>query len=396
MTIPRVAWLAAAVLASSACHKAENETAQARGATTPPEHHEEKNHEELPRLVKLTPEVIREAKVRTEPVQRHRLAATVELNGQVIPSPEASALVGGRVTGRVLRVLVREGDLVRAGQTIAVITSPEVAKVRSELAAAMARASSARRNAQRLRELFAQRLGAEQEAVAAEAEATAVESERDAHVRSLRGLGASPSGGADPSAIALVTPIAGSLVQLDAAVGQMVEPAHTVATVADLSRVWFQAQLFEKDLSRVEEGAEAEVRLNGYPDRVFNARVARISGQVDPRSHTVTARLALRDPEHKLRLGLFGTARVSIRADDDEARDQTVVPLSAVTDLGDRKAVFIRHSDGDFEVHEVRLGPTAGGLVAVLAGLKEGEQVVVSGVHTLKSAVLKGSMDEAE
>jgi cobalt-zinc-cadmium efflux system membrane fusion protein len=136
------------------------------------------------------------------------------------------------------------------------------------------------------------------------------------------------------------------------------------------------------------------VRLNGYPERVFTARVARLSGRVDPQARTVTARLVLLDPDENLRLGLYGTARVSVRSTD--SREHLAVPVSAVTDLGDAKAVFVRHPDGDFEVHEVRLGPSVGGLVPVLAGLKEGEEVVVSGVHTLKSAVLKGSMQEEE
>ncbi len=394
MTMHRIA--CATLLALSACHKAKQEPAPAPGATTPPGHREEKEHGELPRLIKLTADVINEANVRTEAAQPHRLADTIDLNGQVAPSPEASAMVGARVSGRILRVLVREGDRVRAGQTLALITSSEIAKLRGEQAAAAARTSSARRNATRLRELFQARLGAEQEAVAAEGEATAVEAERDALSRTLRGLGALQTGGADTSQVPLVTPIAGTVVQLSAASGQMVDPSHTVAVVADLSRVWFQAQLFEKDLSRVEEGALAEVRLNGYPDRVFSARVARLSGQVDPQTRTVTARLALHDPERKLRLGLFGKARISVRSEGDTAQEQLAVPLSAVTDLGDRKAVFVRQPDGDFEVHEVRLGTTAGGLVAILSGLNAGEQVVVSGVHTLKSIALKSTMSEEE
>lgn len=397
MTMQRIACAAGLMLAIGACRKATPQPAPQPGATAPPEHKEErKEHRELPRLIKLSPDVIREANVRTEPSQRHRLADTLDLNGQVVPSPEASAMIGARVSGRILRVLVREGDRVHAGQTLALMTSPEVARLRGGYAAAASRASAARRNATRLRELFQQRLGAEQEAFAAEAEATAVEAERDAMARTLRGLGASQPGGADTSLVPLFTPLTGTLVQLAAASGQMVEPSHTVAVVADLSRVWFQAQLFEKDLSRVEEGAPAEVRLNGYPDRVFSARVARLSGQVDPQSRTVTARLSLRDPERKLRLGLFGRARVSVRSEGQGVEEQLAVPLSAVTDLGDRKAVFVRQPDGDFEVHEVRLGTTAGGMVAILSGLNAGEQVVVSGVHVLKSIALKSTMGEEE
>ena len=199
-------------------------------------------------MVKLSAEVIREAKVRTAAARKQRLAATVDLNGQIVPDPSAYAIVGARTSGRIARVLVREGDRVRAGQALAVITSPEVGKLRGELAGAIAKAAAARRNAARLRELFEQRLGSEQEAIGAEAEATGAEAQRDALSRTLRGLGAAVSAGSDSSAVVLSTPVAGSVVQLDATLGQMVEPSHNVATVADLAHVWFQAQVFEKDL----------------------------------------------------------------------------------------------------------------------------------------------------
>lgn len=387
--------LAAAVACALAgCKKAEKEELSKPGATVADGHADEKKHDELPKVVKLTPDVVRSADVRTAPARLRRMAATVDLNGQVVANPEATAMIGARVSGRVVRVALREGDTIAAGKVVAVITSPEVAKLRSSWAAATARAAAVRGNATRLRELFRERLGAEQEAVGAEAEATASEAERDAQGRTLRGLGVPLQASGDPSLVVLTSPIAGSVVQLDAALGQAVEPAHTLATVSDLSRVWFQAQLFEKDLGRVEEEATAEVRLNGYPDRVFTARVARISGRVDPQARTLTARLALRDPEHKLRLGLFGTARVSVRSAD--SREQLAVPLSAITDLGERKAVFVRHEHDDYEVHDVQLGQTAGGFVGVLSGLKEGEEVVVSGVHTLRSVVLKGSMKDGD
>jgi membrane fusion protein, heavy metal efflux system len=390
----RAARILLLVVAAASCNKSKTEAAPEKGATPVPEHREERAHEELPKLVKLTPEVIREARVRTEPAHRRTLAAVAELTGQIVPNPEALAMIGARASGRIARVLVRESDLVRAGQVLAILSSPEIAKLRGEYAAAEAKALSAHRNAVRLRELFRDRLGAEQEAVAAEADATAAEAERDALSLTLRGLGAPLKATSDPSTVPLVTPIAGSVVQLDAALGEIVEPTHTVATVADLSRVWFEAQVFEKDLARIAQGAPAEVRLNGYPDRIFTARVARLSGRVDPQARTVTARIVLLDADENLRLGLYGTARVSVPSSD--SREQLAVPISAVTDLGDSKAVFVRHPDGDFEVHEVRLGPSAGGFVPVLSGLREGEEVVVSGVHTLKSAVLKSTMQEEE
>jgi cobalt-zinc-cadmium efflux system membrane fusion protein len=355
-------------------------------------HEEEGKHDELPTVVKLTNDVQKAAHVASAPARRRRLAATVELNGQVVPDPDRIALLGARVPGRVERVLVREGDSVRAGQVVAVVTSQELAKLRGAHAAAVSRARAARANASRLRALAQDGLGSEQEAMTAEAEAVAAEAEREVQAQGIRGAGASLDAKGDPSLLEIVAPIAGQVVQRDAVPGQLVEPTHTVVTVADLSHVFFQAQLFEKDLAQLAEGAAAEVRLNGYPGVVFRARVARIASQIDPQARTLTARLALLEPASRVRLGLYGTARVSLQS--AESHEHVVVPLSAVTEIGDRKVVFVEHEDGDFQVHDVKLGPTAGGDVAVLSGLDDGERVVVSGVHTLKSAILKSTMAE--
>lgn len=229
--------------------------------------------QELPTVVKVSAQVAREARIATARAEQRRLSATIELTGQVVPDPDAIALLSARVTGRVVKVLAREGDHIRAGQVIAIVSSPELARLRGDYAGGSAKASAARQNAERLRALVAQRIGAEQDAVSAAAEATAAEAARDATARSIRGLGAPLAGGEDPSMLQIASPIAGQLVQRNAVPGQGVTVEAVLATVADLSRVWFQAQLFEKDLARVRERAAAEVRLNGYPDFVFPANV---------------------------------------------------------------------------------------------------------------------------
>jgi cobalt-zinc-cadmium efflux system membrane fusion protein len=371
--------------------ESSEEPSRPRGAE--PHHHpEEEQHADIPKVVKLSAEVLRDAGISTQPAEKRRLAATIELNGQVAADPDHIAEIGARAPGRVVKVLVKEGDHVNAGQTVVVVSSPELARRRAEYTGAGAKAVAARRNATRLRSLAAQRLGADQDAVAAEADAAALEAERDAAAQIIRSMGASLTASGDASLMVLSSPIAGQVVQRDAVPGQMVEPNRTLATIADLSRIWFQAQLFEKDLAQINEGATAEVRLNGYPDNVFRAKVARIASRVDPQARTLTARLSVEDRDQRLRLGLFGKARISIT--EREAQEHIAVPLSAITEIGERKVVFVRHRDGDFEWHAVTLGPSAGSYAPVLSGLDAGEQIVVSGVHTLKSVVLRATLKD--
>jgi cobalt-zinc-cadmium efflux system membrane fusion protein len=345
--------------------------------------------------VRLSPKVLRDARVATTPSVRRALAATIDLNGQISPDPDHIAMIGARVEARVTKVLVREGDTVRPGQPVAVLSAPELAKRRAEYAAATVRASTARRNAERQRALVQQRLGSEQEAAAANSDAVAAEAERNALAQVIRGMGSAVTAQGDPATVILSSPIAGQVVARNAVPGQLVAPDHTLVTVADLSLAYFEAQLFEKDLAHVEEGAAAEIRLNGYPDQVLRAKVARVASQIDPRARTLTARLRFEAPERRgLRLGLFGVARISLASDAGPAR--VAVSLSAVTDLGDAKVVFVKSGEGEFRVHKVTLGATAGGFVAVLSGLDAGEAVVTEGVHTLKSAALKSSSPDSD
>jgi cobalt-zinc-cadmium efflux system membrane fusion protein len=365
-----------------------------RPAAPAPAHTDEQQHAELPKIVKISADLVRDARIATAPVEKRRLAATIELNGQVVADPDHIAELGARAPGRVTKVLFKEGDTVSAGQTVVVVSSPELARRRADHAAAGAKAIAARKNATRLRALARERLGSDQDAVAAEAEAETLEVERDAAAQVIRSMGMPLRAQGDASLMPLASPIAGQLVQRDAVPGQMVEPNHTLATVADLSRIWFQAQLFEKDLAQISEGATAEIRLNGYPDKVFQARVARVASRVDPQSRTLTARLAVEDRDQRLRLGLYGKARISVAGREGEVH--LAVPLSALTEIGQRRVVFVRHPDGDFEWHEVTLGASAGSYAPVLSGLDAGEQVVVTGVHTLRSVVLRGTMKEDE
>jgi cobalt-zinc-cadmium efflux system membrane fusion protein len=107
----------------------------------------------------------------------------------------------------------------------------------------------------------------------------------------------------------------------------------------------------------------------------------------------VTARIRMTNREGLLRIGLFGTAQIAL-ADGTTNPARIVVPRAAVTDVAGKPVVFVRDPDGAFSLHDVTLGQEAPGKVEVLAGLGEGEAVVVDGVFTLKSVVLRSSFAE--
>ncbi len=356
-------------------------------------HSDEQEHEELPKRVRLTKEVITDAKVQTAPVAREVLAVTLALPGEIAPDPDKSARVSTPVAGRLVDVRFKEGSAVKKGDVLAIVRVPEIGKVRAAYSATAAKAASARANAERLAPLAEKGLASKQEVVSARAEADALEAEARALNEQLGALGMGTGGSG--SELHLRAPVSGIAITRDAVVGQPISAEQTIATIADLSETWFLGRVFEKDLGRLKTGAKTDVQLNAYPKERFEGTVEYLGRQIDPVARTVTARIRLQNRGDLLRIGLFGTARVAT-GEEGKQSPVLVVPRTALAEIGGKSVTFVRHADDDFEVHEVVLGESALGKVEIVNGLREGEQVVVDGVFTLKSAVLKGTISEEE
>jgi cobalt-zinc-cadmium efflux system membrane fusion protein len=370
----RASPLILAFLWALGCSKGSGEPEAAGASTTEPpssdhkdaDHKDEEAHAELPRRVRISEEVIAAAKIQSAPVKREVLSPAIVLPGEVSADPDKIARVASPASGRIESIAFKEGASVKRGDVLAVIRVPELGKVRGAMTAALARAKAARANADRLK----------RRALSAE-------------------LSAMGTGGGGGASLSLRAPISGVVVTRDAVVGQPVTAETVLATIADLSSVWFLARVFEKDLARLHAGSPAEVALNAYPGERFEGTLDYLGKQVDPIARTLTARVLLTNRDEKLRLGLFGTARISIQETATRPA-AVVVARDALAEVGGKQVVFVRQADGDYELHEVVIGESAAGKVEVLSGLREGEDVVIEGVFTLKSMVLKSAFAEEE
>jgi cobalt-zinc-cadmium efflux system membrane fusion protein len=386
-------------IAVVACQRSSGGVPTERTAAPKPaasaEHRDEPEHAALPRRVRLDPQVIADANIRTVPVTSETLAPTIDLAGEIASDPDKTARVSALVAGRLESVTFREGQEVKKGDVLALIKVPELGKAKAAYAATAAKAQAARSNADRLQSLSAERLAGNQEVLAASAEAAALEAEARASEEQLRALGTGTSGGLAGSQLALRAPVSGIVLARDALVGQPVTADQTIATIADLRELWFLARVFEKNLDQTHVGAPADVQLNAYPKERFRGSIEYIGNQIDPAARTVTARIRLVNRANFLKIGLFGVAHVGTGGNTDQ-RPIIVVPRDAVTEIGGKPVVFVQQPDGDFDVHDIVLGEAALDKVAVVSGLRIGEPVVVDGVFTLKSAVLKSTFGEEE
>lgn len=169
------------------------------------------------------------------------------------------------------------------------------------------------------------------------------------------------------------SPASGYITEYNALPNMYVEPSTRLYTVADLSRVWVYAQVFQDDVGRLKPGDPVEITVDTYPGRTFYGRIDQILPQVDLATRTVRVRLVVQNPGLKLKPGMY--VNCDLRA---PLGRQLAVPSSAVLQTGTRSLVFLYEGNGYLEPEEVTLGPQAGNYFAVLKGLKAHQQIVTS------------------
>ena len=169
------------------------------------------------------------------------------------------------------------------------------------------------------------------------------------------------------------SPVSGYVTEYNALPNMFVEPSTRLYTVADLSRVWVYAQVFQDQVGELRPGGKAQITVDSYPSRTFYGYVDQILPQVDLATRTVRVRLEITNPGLKLKPGMF----VNVDLKTSMGR-QLVVPASAVFQTGTRQLVFLDQGNGNLQPKEVTVGPRVGDDYIVLEGVKAGPSIVTS------------------
>jgi RND family efflux transporter MFP subunit len=176
------------------------------------------------------------------------------------------------------------------------------------------------------------------------------------------------------------SPASGYIMERNVLPNMYVEPATKLYTLADLSQVWVNAQVFQNDVGRLKRGDSSDITVDAYPGRVFHGRVEEILPQVDMTTRTAKVRLAVNNPGVTLKPGMF----VNVDLKSALGR-QLVVPATAVFQTGTHQIVFIDHGKGSLEPKDVSLGARVGDDFVVLKGLQIHQQIVTSANFLLDS-----------
>ena len=176
------------------------------------------------------------------------------------------------------------------------------------------------------------------------------------------------------------SPAEGIVLNKNAFVGMNVEPGMNIFTIADLSRVWVMADIYEQDISWIKMGQKATLALTAFPGKSLSGSVAFISYTLEPSTRTMKVRFDFDNPNEQLRPGMYATVEIQVKIGKELA-----VPESAVIDTGERKIVFVSTGRGRFEPREVQLGFKAGSYYQVISGLETNEEVATSAQFLIDS-----------
>lgn len=361
-----------------------------------------------------SPEAVRKAGVVVRRVERRAMTDTVRAPGELDYDRTRLAMLASRVPGSVRSVFVGVGDRVRQGQTLALIDSADVGRLKAELLEALARSDVAERRFERLK---ATEANVVTRATFEDAEAAARESrvqllnaeqalsnlglvvraselrglDETAAFERLRFLGlpeeiAKGLAGEAPTAnlMPVVAPFDGVVLTRDVVHGEVVDTQRALVSVADLTHMWVTLDLPAEDQARVALDQRVTFRPDGA-DFAVTGRISWIDTRIDETTRTLQIRAVVDDSEHRLRAGAFGTGRIAVR----ETPDAVVVPDAAIHWEGCCNVVFVRLTDDIFQTRKVRLGARAGGFTEITVGVVAGESVAAEGSHVLKSELLK-------
>lgn len=295
------------------------------------------------------------------------------------------AQVTARAPGVVKQVSAELGSWVSAGTTLAVIESAAVSGDQSRLAVARSRVQTAEASYRREAELEKKGISANKEVQAAQQSLREASAELDSLQASLRGVGATGSGGR----YSVKAPVSGIVTQRTVSLAAYVDSHTPLFEIVDTSTMWGEVAIPEAELENVKTGMPAIIVMDALGGREFRGSIACIAPIVDPQTRTAKARVRLPNTGGMLRANMYGQARIAVGG----TRTSSLVPQGAVQRAKSVKLAFVRLKPDEFEARRVQVATGRGGnMVEIASGVEVGEEIVVAGSFLLKTETLKDSI----
>lgn len=342
----------------------------------------------------VAPALLDSGRVAVAQVVRFEYGSASVVPGEVIPAPDGEADIGSLVAGRVASLEAVEGSVVRKGQVLAWIDSPEVGSVRADLVRASAQAGAAQKRL--ARQLALQSQGATSQSAVDDAQAAVQTAEADRQAANAKLHSVGGGGNASTGRLAIRSPIDGVVIARHATLGGAVAPDATLFHVVNPKRLLVKARWSESLGSAPNVGTSVQLTprqqrgTNSAPARLCPGKVDNHSGVIDPATRSLTLQIKPEADCPSLTPGSYVDV-VLAGSEVAGARSGWVqVPLESVVDLRGLPTVFVATGQpGEFEARPVVPHPAVGGVIPVEHGLEVGERVAIRGMILLKGEALR-------
>jgi len=304
--------------------------------------------------------------------------ATLRISGRLVWDEGKTVRVFPPFAGRVVRILAQPGDVVKPGQALAVLASPEFGQAQADARRGGTDFALAEKNLARLRELHANGVAPRKDLQTAEADYARAQSELQRAQQKISLYGGNEA--AVDQSFSLKSPIAGTVVERNINPGQelrsdlVLANAPAMFVITDPGRLWVQLDASEGDLPHLKRGQTLRLHSSSYPEQSFAAKVDVVSDFIDPLTRVIKVRGSVDNRERKLKGEMFVTAEIDIGT-----KPGVQVPAKAVFLAGDKYFAFTEDAPGTYTRVEVKTGGSADGGIDVIAGLAPGQKVVVEG-----------------
>lgn len=358
------------------------------------EGHEEHGEETHVDAVKLTPEQMREFQVEIAAAGPGPLDTGINLTGEVRINEDRLAHVVPKLAGVVREVGKSLGDEVKPGEVMAVLESRELASGKAEYLSARERVTLAQATFEREKSLWERKISAEQDYLEAkqglaEAQIALREAEQELHAIGFSEdyLAKLPThSDAGLTRYEVPAPFAGTVIEKHVTLGEAVEADAGIFVVADLTSVWADFNVHQRDLPLVRTGQTVRIRTGeGMPET--EATVAYVGPVVGTETRTAVARAVLPNPDGTWRPGQYVTGTVAV----EQQTVPLLVPKTAIHNVEGKPSVFVETDEG-FKPAPVTVGRSSETHQEIVEGLQPGQRYAATGGFVLKAALQKGEL----
>ena len=315
-------------------------------------------------------------------VEKSSLPRVLRLTGAVAYNGFKTTQVFTAVGGLVQEILVAPGEMVRAGQPLLVVSSPDFSVARSAYIKARSTFQLADKNYQRSRDLFEHHAIAERDLQQAESDRAAAQADLQSSEDAMRVLGIKDPEGSvkNPTILTsratVIAPVSGEITERLVGPGQLLQANTTQCfTISDMSTVWILVNVYQNDLQYVHMGDDVAITTDAYPD-TFHGKISFLSPALDPNTRTLQARIVTPNPGLKLKKDMYVNATVQA----GKINDALTVPDAAVLrDTENQPFVYALTGANQFSRQSVTVGDSHNGRTQITSGLKQGQRIAGDG-----------------